>query len=544
MSRIIFFFIVFYLLKGIDQVSAQLVSYEVYDEISIDEMNQILDDFGAGGIFLVENAVTIYKVHYTSPHPNGEIIPASGALAVPVGMECPKSLACYMHGTALDKEGVPSYGSDELKIGMILASSGYVVALPDYLGLGDSPGLHPYVHAKSEATAGIDMLRCARSISEMENFELNEQLFLFGYSQGGHAAMALHKEIQENYADEFTVTASAPMSGPYDISGAQTIYLTQDIPYSSPGYLPYVLFAYQSVYDYVPQDPSDFLIAPYDTLLPPLFYSGDQQFWYVNTVCNPVPKLMIRPDVYDDYISDPNHYFRAALEDNDVYKWVPEAPVRIYYCHGDDQVYYENSEIAYQYFIDNGAQDVQKFDYGNLDHGGCVSPALLNGKFYFDSMRDLSGGMVVGSSVTPNGSEFLLLVNPEGGVAPYSFSWANSTITTANFTAPSAGTYTVTVSDARGCSVQLDISAGAVGIQNPSINYIHLSPNPSFGDVMVQLADDNQTHRITVNNLSGQLALDVKGVKKNFMINKGLLPKGMYILKIDGLPMAEKLIIL
>jgi hypothetical protein len=35
-------------------------------------------------------------------------------------------------------------------------------AMPDYIGMGGSPGLHPYVHAASEATASIDMIRAAR----------------------------------------------------------------------------------------------------------------------------------------------------------------------------------------------------------------------------------------------------------------------------------------------------------------------------------------------------------------------------------------------
>lgn len=31
------------------------------------------------------------------------------------------------------------------------------MSLPDYLGLGDSPGRHLYCHSKTEATASIDL---------------------------------------------------------------------------------------------------------------------------------------------------------------------------------------------------------------------------------------------------------------------------------------------------------------------------------------------------------------------------------------------------
>ena len=42
-----------------------------------------------------------------------------------------------------------------------------------------------------------------------------DELFLLGYSEGGYATMALHRELQQFHSDEFTVTASAPMAGPW-----------------------------------------------------------------------------------------------------------------------------------------------------------------------------------------------------------------------------------------------------------------------------------------------------------------------------------------
>ena len=53
---------------------------------------------------------------------------------------------------------------------MIFAAFGYVVCAPDFVGLGDSPGVHPYVHAKTEASAAIDMLRAARELDADDTF--------------------------------------------------------------------------------------------------------------------------------------------------------------------------------------------------------------------------------------------------------------------------------------------------------------------------------------------------------------------------------------
>ena len=122
----------------------------------------------------------------------------------------------------------------ELFLGIVFAPGGYVVCMPDYLGLGLGEGLHPYCHAKSEATATVDMLRATRQVCDEQDIHLNDQTFLFGYSQGGHATMAAARELELYHTDEFTLTASAPMSGPYDISGAQTELVVSDEPYSAP----------------------------------------------------------------------------------------------------------------------------------------------------------------------------------------------------------------------------------------------------------------------------------------------------------------------
>ena len=61
--------------------------------------------------------------------------------------------------------------------------------------------------------------------------------------------MALHKELETYNTNEFTITASAPMAGPYDLSGT----MTEDVmlgtnSYGSPSYLPYVILGLDEVY--------------------------------------------------------------------------------------------------------------------------------------------------------------------------------------------------------------------------------------------------------------------------------------------------------
>ena len=122
--------------------------------------------------------------------------------------------------------------------------------MSDFIGLGDGEGIHNYMHAKTQATSTIDLILIAKEISnEIIGVESNDQLFLFGYSQGGHATMATVKEIETFFSDQLQITASAPMAGPYDMSGAQRIMLETGNFYPNPGYLPYIILSYNKIYN-------------------------------------------------------------------------------------------------------------------------------------------------------------------------------------------------------------------------------------------------------------------------------------------------------
>ena len=102
----------------------------------------------------------------------------------------------------------------------------------------------------AEAQVAIDMLHAAAAFTAQNDVHTNSQLFITGYSQGGHAAMALHREIDRNWSDEFTVTASAPLSGPYSISGVmRNLILTDKIYYYRGGMLDWDALGLTSVKD-------------------------------------------------------------------------------------------------------------------------------------------------------------------------------------------------------------------------------------------------------------------------------------------------------
>ncbi|MDX2001978.1 MAG: T9SS type A sorting domain-containing protein [Chitinophagales bacterium] len=516
--------------------------YLISDSLILDFTKAEVDSYmvaqgiPANPLVPVNYGVKAYKIVYNTVNSRGTgNTIASGLFIVPQNVPCPLPLGCYNHGTINYRFDVPSRISYETPIGIVFSSDGYATAMPDYLGLGDSPGMHPYVHAKSEATATRDMLRACREFCANNNIALNGQIFLTGYSQGGHAAMATQRELETFHANEFTVTACAPLSGPYDISGKQKDFLVANTPYPDPSYLPYVMFAYQDVYGTFYDSVQEVIVSPYDTLLPPLF-DGTYNTGQINAVMPSVPKLILVPQVLADFQADTNHFFNVALKDNDTWRgWIPRAPILMTYCEGDKAVNYENAIVARDRLIAAGGQNVVARSGGaNNDHGGCVTPALLNAKLFFDGYRKRENNLAVqligdGESV-PGASDAGALASVSGGTG-YTIQWSNGE-NDSLITGLQNGEYTVTVTDSNGCAKTATITLGTTGINDAANKWIRVYPNPAETYVLIDWQTDYKVESIVLMDLTGRKIYQLEPTLQPIQMDRKSLPAGVYIVEI------------
>jgi pimeloyl-ACP methyl ester carboxylesterase len=342
-------------------------------------------------------SVDTYKIVYETTDVDGSATIASGAFCIPVSPECQGfPIAVYEHGTSLRKVDVPSEDIQETYIGRIFAAGGYQVVMPDYLGMGESPGLHPYCHGESEATATLDMIRAVREaqlLGEIPGMEPdNGELFLTGYSQGGHAAMATHKYIEENnLLEEFNVIASAPCSGPYEITGAMADTILA-ASYSNPGYIVYIMAAYQRVYGDLYTSYSDILKAPYDEIVEP-YFNGNNYTLGMGSLNDQLPQEIqsfVEDSVLENFLAaseDLSHPIWQAMAANDNHDWLPTRPIKMYYCTGDEQVSFQNALVAEATMIENGATDVEAIFKGEGMHNDCVLPSLTDAFTWFESLK-------------------------------------------------------------------------------------------------------------------------------------------------------------
>lgn len=338
----------------------------------------------AGGIDIgieLKFGVEAYRIIYQTVDTNGNITQASGALFLPKEAgNCP--LLSLQHGTVVLQNRVASETPLLSPESFILASEGSAVCVPDYLGLGESPGIHPYLHAQSSADAVIDFIRACKTFCSRQNLTLNSQLFLAGYSEGGYVTLVTQKELEENYSSEFNITAVAPMAGPYDLKNTALHILRQN-NYSTPGYIAYLIVAYNHIYNW----------NRLDNIFDPLFagsieslFTGDYSMGEINARLPENMNELLTQSFIIGMLNGSDTQVISALEENSLLDWTPKAPIRFYHGDSDKTVPYFNAETAAQSLRENGGNDVEVVTIYGGDHGTSLLPCIALAHEWFRSL--------------------------------------------------------------------------------------------------------------------------------------------------------------
>lgn len=375
-------------LGGPEIKRGDLVSFTLLRDFGSASMNTVLSyiQYQSGISMSVTSDVSLYKVTYWTVDLTGKLVKATGAVAIPDTPTNP-ALVAYQHSTVTSRTNVPSANNDEgwAVLAIFAATGNYVVSMADYLGLGDSPGFHPYMIAQSEADTSLDMMRAARELCKKQSVTLSKKLFLSGYSQGGHATMALARLIEGSYASEFPLTAVGPGAGPYDLSDTELNFAFNSPGPDTPTFLAYLVLAYREYYSILP-DLTKVFKSPWDQKAPPLF-DGNHD---IDGIAKVLPHAL--NDLFtSEFINDTLHNIGVPLKDrlqeNDDWQWVPRTQMTLFHASSDNIVSFQNSQKAYDYMHEHGAP-VTLVDLGNnMDHLGGFYYAIPKARLWFDTFN-------------------------------------------------------------------------------------------------------------------------------------------------------------
>jgi predicted esterase len=362
--------------------------------------------------------IDVHQVTYNTVDPAGAATTASAALMIPTGTDpvCqgPRPIVLYAHGTAVQRTlNLANITTEDNLEGLlaatVLTTQGYILVAPNYTGFDMSAlSYNPYLNADQESNDAVDALAAARSAlptSFAPTVTDSGKLFVTGYSQGGHVAMATHRKLQESGA---TITASAPMSGPYAIAAFADAVFFGQVSRNTPLFLAFTAIGYQKAYGDVYASPTDVFEARYvtgiESLLPSavprtqLFAEGKlprdqlfnstppdpsfaqftpatspanlapvfaQGFGPENLVTNAFRLAYLQdaqanpdggfPTVLDNRpAANPANGLRRAYKRNDLRTWVPTAPVFLCGGNEDPTVIFMNTQLIQAYWAANG----------------------------------------------------------------------------------------------------------------------------------------------------------------------------------------------
>jgi pimeloyl-ACP methyl ester carboxylesterase len=296
--------------------------------------------------------------------------PESGLMWMPFTWGRPRSfpVIAYQHGTQVYRQCAPSrFNANPLSVlaspdltgalqnyvectvGALMASAGYIVAMPDYIGFGDSIQDHPFVtmelgeSVKGALDAAFKALK-SRVVSPRKNVSLA------GYSEGGYATMAGALALGLQYEGE-PLCAVVPCGGPYDLAGTMLNQMLYDTDVKVPSYLLYTASGYHAVYD-DQVDYDELLLPDYAGYLEAGRFDGTHTNAEIAALGLPsTPSEMLTEAAYQD-LTDMKGAVYTLLLDNDgwmgwdTYQAASLVPVSFVHCLRDDVVPFGNAVVA------------------------------------------------------------------------------------------------------------------------------------------------------------------------------------------------------
>lgn len=300
----------------------------------------------------------VQKVVYKTSF-NDQNIQASGLVCFP---KTPGNypVLSFQNGTNTLHSDAPTVASDDDLFRLIesIASMGFIVTIPDYIGFGASANLpHPYLDAESSTQCILDLLRAERELETNGKVvaKSTKDLFIFGYSLGGWATMQVQKTIEKNYSSEFNLIASSCGAGPYSLEYMNN-YILGLTTYPMPYFLAYLLNSYEIIGSF--SNPlTDFFQQPYATDIPGLF-DGEHAGGTINAALTTQISALITSEYRTQYATSAKYQQeRSALMANSIVAWNTTTPTKLFHGELDDYIPFSLSEQMYSDFRAKGVSE-------------------------------------------------------------------------------------------------------------------------------------------------------------------------------------------
>jgi pimeloyl-ACP methyl ester carboxylesterase len=260
----------------------------------------------------IQYGVRLVAFEYTTTGPAGEARKASALAMLPTTPRASVATLVYMHGTSTERAFIPSVGDYDENVApaVLFAARGRLVVSPDYLGLGASDlPYHPYLHRDTLAAAGRDALTAGVELARRNSLALVGNLFIAGYSEGGFAAAALQRQLQQAPLQALGLRSTMSIAGPLDLPAAVKSTLSADPATGRDSgrsiYTAFTVWSYQRVYGDLYSQATEVFNTPYADQLDALF-GGTRSSGEIGAALPASPRMLLTTNALTATISGSN----------------------------------------------------------------------------------------------------------------------------------------------------------------------------------------------------------------------------------------------
>jgi hypothetical protein len=373
-----------------------LTAYSTENVLLLPTIHALLSEVGEiypDADILLQHAlygVQVYSVSYLT-HYKDSLITASGLICVPQdGGDFP--VISFQNGTNTLHDNAPTANSLDFNYLLLeaMASNGYIILIPDYIGFGASEELgHPFYHRKSSDNAVIDLMQACREFlwEDQVSANGNGEYYLMGYSQGGWATISALDELEHNHKIDFSIKAASCGSGAYDLM-AMSSYVVDQETFPAPLYLPYFIYS-QQVYGALTDPLTKFFNEPYASRIPGLF-NGSYSNGQVNEQLNDTIRALVTEEFINGFLTSPDfQQLRNVMEENSIEAWNTNTKVRLYHGTADLNIPLSQSSDLYDAFIGAGTSPstISFIPLEGLTHDTGIVNWGLQSMIWFNSLK-------------------------------------------------------------------------------------------------------------------------------------------------------------
>jgi pimeloyl-ACP methyl ester carboxylesterase len=329
----------------------------------------------------VTSGIDLYRIAYWSES-GGRPVLVSGLLTMPAAGPL-RGTVIWMHGTQMERgssQSSPAWG-ESVPVSGVFAGGGYALVAPDLVGLGASKDIQAYFCNASTVSVTRDFLRAAQRVTADLGRTWNSDLYLVGFSQGGHSVAVLQRAFEADPNSPWHVKASAGIAGPYDIGGITIPFALKGESTGDSQYLSMFTLSYASFYHL---SLGSALKPKYAAIVPRLF-DGNHTREDVDKDLPADPRLLFNSGFLSALEARGDNWLLRMADRNEAFRWRPRAPFRAYYGENDVDVPPAEAKHFVKVATSMGGH-VLAVDVGPYDHDASVVQAVPRVRDWFDEI--------------------------------------------------------------------------------------------------------------------------------------------------------------